>query len=277
MARLNDLGKVSGSVVTLPIENIVVREGFNFRDVTTEAAQRHIEWLMQSIREKGVQEPIRVQFEDGQAVLVNGQCRYIAVKRLNEEEGLDIRIPALSIKGDEANILASSMIANGGLPPTLLEFGKALERLQSYGWSLEQASKYAPATLAATPSKALKVTKDALELHQAPIAVKEAVAHGIDGVEISPALAVAVTRESRAKAPEVLREHAAKAKAEGQTVARRPKGEGVAAKAKAAVEDQITKERRLGDWMAQLILAENTEWDSLQESARQWNKARGIK
>jgi len=87
----------------------------------------------------------------------------------------------------------------------------------------------------------MKYVKDAADLHEAPLAVKEAVAHGIDGVAVSAALALAATKKNRLQAGEILKQDAGRAKAAGKKTATRPKGIGKAGKAKAVKE---AKDRR---------------------------------
>jgi ParB-like chromosome segregation protein Spo0J len=272
--RLNDLGTGKLECPKLRPEIIIIRPLNNYRDMQSAATKAHIEWLKESIREEGVKKPVDVEFIDGKVYLVAGECRLTAAQQLRQE-GWDGFIPALSVKGDEADILARSMIDNGGLPPTMLEFGAAVRRLQKFGWELERIAKYVPVHIAETPSRALRFVQDALELDQAPLAVKEAVRDGVDGVAVSPALAVAVTRKNRIQAAEIIKDEVAKAKAAGKTEAKRPKGAGKATKAKAVAADHTDKLMKLGDRMAAgLLTTESIAWDKLEALAKQWAKLR---
>jgi ParB-like chromosome segregation protein Spo0J len=271
--RLNDLGTGKLEAPKLDPLIVIIRPGNNYREMTSPAVRAHIDWLKTSIREEGVKKPIDVEFIEGKVYLVAGECRLTAAQELRNE-GWDGTIPAFAVRGDEADILAKSIIDNAGLPPTLLEFGQAVQRLVNYGWELEKVAKYVPAHVADTPKRALQFVKDALELHQAPLAVKEAVRSGVDGVEVSPALALSATRHGRLTAPETIKEAVADAKAKGKKVATRPKGEGVATKAKKKAEAETDTLLKRGDRMAKLILAEGTDWESLEKAAKSWQKER---
>lgn len=275
MARLNDLGNGKMEAPKLDPLIIKIRPNWNYRDTTSEAAQAHIAWLEQSIRERGVQDPIEVEFTNGEVFLVDGECRLTAAQRLRNQ-GLDILIPAIAVRGDEADVLARAMLANGGLPPTLLEFGKAGERLRNYGWSFEKIAALVPPSITGGDArKALRFAQDAVELQQAPLEVKEAVAHGVDGVQVSPALAVAATRKNRVMAGEIIREEAKKAKAAGRKVAKRAKGEGKAAKERKEKTASVNKLTEAGDTMARLILSDDgVDFAELEKAAKQWRKAR---
>jgi ParB-like chromosome segregation protein Spo0J len=274
MARLNDLGTGKLEAPKLDPLIIKIRPGFNYRDTSSPEAQAHINWLEQSIRERGVQSPIEVEYTNGEVFLVDGECRLTAAQRLRKQ-GVDLLIPAIPVRGDEADVLARAVLANGGLPPTVLEFGKAAERLLSYGWTEDKISRFVPPSITRGDArKALKFTQDAIELHHAPLEVKKAVAEGVDGVKVSPALAVAATKKNRLQAGEIIKEEVAKAKSAGKKVAARPKGAGKATKAKAVKAQSDDKLMRLGDKMSALILGEHTDYEALEKAANAWNKAR---
>lgn len=99
MARLNDFSHGRKDATMLDPRDIVIDKSFNYRDVRSEESRAHIAWLKKSIRENGVQEPIRVRFEEGTITLVNGECRLLACLSLRAE-GHEIYIPAISTKGD---------------------------------------------------------------------------------------------------------------------------------------------------------------------------------
>lgn len=284
MARLNDLGQGKLEGPKLDPRIIIIRPGFNYRDTTTEVSRKHIDWLKGNIRAIGVQEPIRVEYIDGKVYLVNGECRLIACRELYKE-GFKIPykdggygpplVPSITINGDEAEILAASMIANGSLPPSKLEFGAAADRLQKLGWAPDKIALYIPPHIGLKGSKALRYVTEAVELHQAPLEVKKAVKEGIDGVKISEPAALAVTRKNRIMAPEILKEAAKDAKAKGQTEVKRPKGEGKATQAKKAVQKTVDECLKLADALADVALDDNLPIDEVMRSARAYNKARG--
>ena len=208
--RLNDLGQRSAggggrldAPRLMPLD-IIIREGFNYRTVDSDATLAHIGWLKESIRQQGIQKPVEVEFIDGKAYLVDGECRVRAAQAL-WNEGVEVFVPAMQVKGDEAEIRAKSMIANGALPPNQLEFGKAAAQLRSYGWDNDRIAAYTPPHIAQNKARAKRYVEDAIELHQAPLEVKEAVQKGVDGVKVSAALAVAATRHGRLTAADTIR------------------------------------------------------------------------
>lgn len=273
-SRLNDLGRRGGEVVLLNPKDIIIQRGFNYRDMESEAVAKHIDWLKGNIREHGVQEPIRVKFEGGKVFLINGECRLLACKALRKE-GVEVFIPAVTARGDEAEVLAKSMVANGALPPTQLEFGAAAARLKKYGWDDDRIALFTPPHIAQNPSKARRYVREAVELHEAPIAVKEAVKEGVNGIPVSPALALQAARKNPLHAREEIEKIATEAKAAGKSVAKRPKGAGPATKAKAAKETYQESLERIGDRMATLILDDPEPAGVLKSAALAWNQTRG--
>ncbi|MGO8792913.1 MAG: ParB/RepB/Spo0J family partition protein [Terriglobia bacterium] len=279
MAQLRELGKGHGKLEAYSIDPrvIEVRPNFNFRDTSTPEAKKHIAWLAQSIAERGVDQPIWIENTGDKIYLVAGECRLKALQKL-WDEGNEVYVPTIAYKGDEAAVLAKSISENSGLPPSILEFGRAAERLQAFGWDAKRIAACLPPHLGLKGKKAEQYVRQAVELQQAPMAVKDAVAHGveIDGekMPVSPALAVSATRQSRERAPEIIKEAATKAKAAGKKSAKRPKTEGKQGKAKAAAENRTRTIEKIGDLMAEEILRDKFDVDKLEELAREWQSAR---
>lgn len=274
MARLNDLGSGKLEAPKLRPEIITIKPGNNYRQMDKPEVRAHIDWLKDSIRQFGVQEPIDVSFVDGKVYLEAGECRLTACKELRKE-GWDGYIPCFAVKGDEATVLGRSLMDNTGLPPTLLEIGVAVERLVNYGWPMEKIAHCIPPSLASDPAKALRVAKKALDLQQAPIAVKEAVANGVDGVKVSPARAVAEAKKNPLTAATRLQEAAKEAKAKGQTEVKREKGDGKATKAKQSKEKSIAECLKLADALADVALDTTLDRDEVIACADAYNVARG--
>lgn len=260
-------------------EDIKIIAGQNYRDMNSEEAQRHVAWLKESIRMDGVKDPIDVIFSDGAWYLApgGGECRLTACKQLRKEKW-DGYIPCFQVKGDEVYLLKRSILRNTGLPPSLLELGKALQQLIDLGQPFDEVLKCVPPSITDDPKKAIKVAKKALDLNAAPLAVKEAVKKGIDGVKISEPKAVALARKNPITAGQQLAQEAAKAKSEGKTTLRREKGVGKAGKAKAQAASVHQQLERLGDRMATFLLtgiAESRVPFDLLSAAQAWNQLRG--
>ena len=273
MARLEDLGTVGMRATKLRPEIIIIRQGNNYRDMQTVETRAHIERLKESIRTEGVKKGIDVSFTGGKVYLEAGECRLTAAQELRKE-GWDGWIHCFPVKGDEADILARSIVDNTALPPTMLEFGVAARRLQKFGWEPEAIARILPLTVAETPAKALRFVKDALELDAAPLEVKKAVREGVDGVKVSAALAVSAVKKNSLMASQVIAEEAHKAKAAGKTEAKRPKGAGKATKAKEEVVRRTRSLETIGDKMAEVIVAYPVDLKKLDKLANEWLAAR---
>lgn len=255
-------------------EDIIIVKNRNYRDMTTDAAKAHIAWLMESIRQEGVKKPIDVSYADGKWYLEAGECRLRAAQALRKQ-GWDGFIPCFQVKASEDVVLAKSLLDNTGLPPTLLEVGVAVERLVNFGWPLEKIANCIPPSLAPDPAKALRVAKKALDLQQAPIAVKEAVQKGVDGVKISPARAVAEAKRNPLTAAENLKTAAAKAKEKGQTEVKREKGDGKTLKARKSQEKSVAECLRLADALADVAVDTTLDREEVIACADAYNAARG--
>jgi hypothetical protein len=277
MASLRELSQGKLEAYKIDPRKIEIRPGWNFRDTSTPEAQKHIDWLVGSIAERGVDEPIWIENTGETLFLVAGECRLLALRKL-WDAGNEVFVPTFSYKGDEAAVLAKSISENSGLPPSILEFGRAAERLMAFGWDEKRIAACIPPHLGLKGKKAEKYVKDAVELQQAPLAVKEAVAHGVEvegeTIAVSPALAVQAVRKNRATAPEIIEEAAAKAKKAGKREAKRPKTEGKAGKAKAETEKRTRTLEQIGDQMAKEILKERFDVDILESLANEWRAAR---
>jgi len=275
-------GKIEGR--KLDPRTIIIRKDFNYRDLSSEAAQKHIAWLKESIKAEGVEQAIKVQFIAGKVYLVDGQCRVEACKQLFKE-GVKVPyksggfgpplIPALAVAGDEADMLAASMVANGSLPPTKIEFGAAADRLLKLGWTKEKVALYIPAHIGVKGFKAARYVEDAVELHHAPISVKKAVQEGKDGVRLSEPAALKIARENPLDPEPAIDAEVARAKAAGKTEAKRPKGAGAATKAKEADEEQRRTLEKIGDEMADEIVSVPFDLEKLERLAAEWHKTRG--
>lgn len=273
MVMLRSLSQGKLEAYKIDPREIEIRPGFNFRDTSTPEAQAHIAWLANSIAERGVDEPIWVENTGEKIFLIAGECRLLALRKL-WDEGNEVYVPTFSYKGDEASVLAKSLAENTGLPPSVIEFGRAAERLLAFGWTVERIASLTPPHLGLTGSKAKRFVKDAVDLQQAPLAVKKAVTHGIDGVKVTEPAALAAVRRNPLQAEEILTKEAREAKSKGKTVLKRPKGAGKATKAKASEREQTEKCLRLADSMADVALDKALNRDEVILCAQKYNRAR---
>ena len=279
MAQLRELGKGHGKLEAYGIDPriIKIRVGWNFRDTSTPEAKKHIAWLADSIAERGVDDPIWVENDGENIYLIAGECRLKALQKL-WDEGNEVYVPTIAYKGDEAAVLAKSISENSGLPPTILEFGRAAERLQAFGWDAKRIAACLPPHLGLKGKKAEQYVKQAVELQQAPMAVKDAVAHGVEvegeKIGVSPSLAISATRKSREKAPEIIKAAVKKAKDQGKTTAKREKTAGRVTKAKAEAEKRTRTLEKIGDDMSKEILRERFDVEVLEALAEEWRHAR---
>lgn len=241
----------------------------NYREMNSDAVKAHIAWLKESIRTEGVKDPIDVSFSDDKWYLEAGHCRLTACQQLRKE-GWDGYIPCFQIKGDEVAIAKKNLLENTGLTPTLLEIGVQVQRLVNFGLGMEEISKCIPPSITTDPAKALKIAKKALDLNQAPIAVKEAVRRG----EVSAPAAIAIAKKSPLRAAEIIEEQVRTAKEKGQKTAKRPKGAGKATKAKEAEAVRYRSLEKIGDAMAEEIMSTPWDEDKMEKLAKEWFGAR---
>jgi hypothetical protein len=275
-------GKIEGR--KLDPRTIIIRKDFNYRNLSSEATQKHVAWLKESIKAEGVEIPVRVQFISGKVYLVDGQCRVEACKQLFKEgEKVPYKgggfgpplVPALAVAGDEADMLAASMVANGSLPPTKIEFGVAADRLLKLGWTVEKVALYIPSHVGVKGFKAARYVKEAVELHHAPISVKKAVQEGKDGVKLSASAALKIARENPLDPEPAIQAEVDKAKAAGKTEAKRPKGAGEATKAKEATKAQIEEWLKKADALAEIALDLTLDRDEVVSAADSYVRSRG--
>jgi ParB/RepB/Spo0J family partition protein len=101
--------------------------------------REHIRTLANSIVAQGFlrSRPLTVRQSGDRLIVVDGNCRLLAV-RLAMEEGAEIKnIPCVSEPAgtNDADRTCQMLLANSGLAHTPLEYAAAIKRLLSYGWS----------------------------------------------------------------------------------------------------------------------------------------------
>lgn len=121
---------------------IEVEEGFNARDLSTEAMREKEVVLATSIKAHGVMKAMTVRLtKDNRLFLVDGHRRLSATLYAINELGAAIETVPVKMEAQgtsEADRLASQIAHNSGENFTPLENGKVVKGLLAYGWTAEQ-------------------------------------------------------------------------------------------------------------------------------------------
>lgn len=205
--RFQDLGK-RGVLQNLSPWELIEDPSFNVR-ANGPDLQLHIRMLAESIRERGVLEPLTAYVQDEAVIVTNGHCRLAALKLL-KLEGVEIEfVPVrLEPKGDEADRTLSLLTRNSGKPLEPLEKAQVCQRLAAYGWSGKR--------IASATGLSEGYVGDLFRLVEAPAEVKQMVADG----KVSASMANNTVRERGHKAgTEALKGAVAAAEKKGKTKA----------------------------------------------------------
>lgn len=183
VTRLGDLSQGRTDMFRLDPRIIVVDKGFNVRNFETPEMKQRIQDMARSIAEIGVTSPIRVRYEDGKAILVQGETRLRATL-LAIKNGAQIEsIPAYSeARGTSpADRQLGLLVDNEGRNLTPLEQAVPVARLAALGWSTEK--------IAAQAGKTKQYIESLLDLNATSDEVKEAVRAGeVSGTEVIKAI-----------------------------------------------------------------------------------------
>jgi ParB/RepB/Spo0J family partition protein len=150
-------------------------EGFNPRDMGSAATLDHIESLEASIKARGF-DPDRPLLgykrePDRKFVIVDGHCRFAAVRRLTASGEEIMAIPCRVVeRGTSSADRLAFTLRDPGRPLTQLEQADAIKRLLGYGWRED--------TIAHRLGKSRQWVSNCLELAVAPEPVKAAVNGG---------------------------------------------------------------------------------------------------
>jgi ParB-like chromosome segregation protein Spo0J len=141
-------------VVRVKPENIVVEEGHNERIFSSEKVQKHIKMLQVQIQESGQLMPVRAWFDQNQGkyVLVDGQCRWTAIKNWKQElleagkdeEAKAITVKLLAVSKSECskeNRIWEMIQSNTSLPFSPVELGKSYLKLNRLGVTMKQIAE----------------------------------------------------------------------------------------------------------------------------------------
>jgi ParB family chromosome partitioning protein len=210
MAKTTGLASIAeGSTDLHKIDprKLKIKPGWNSRDFTAADNIEYIDGLAKSIAEVGVKEPLTVLWEKGEAFITDGECRYRATM-LAIERGTDIKTVLVKSEeryADEAEMLLNQRLRNSGKPFTVFEDAKHFKRLLALGW-LEK-------DIAVKANISAARVCQILEFNKVSPAVKAIANNG----QVSPSLALQVTKDAGSKAEQVLKAGIENAAAEGRT------------------------------------------------------------
>jgi hypothetical protein len=195
----------------ISVNDIVIVPGFNSRNFNLPENRAHLDDLKAKIvAYGGIHTPIKVAFDNGTKTveLIGGECRYRAVKELNEEAGeekyliLAASVPRSKVQS-EADRIELSLSDNSGKPFSQWEIGTDYEKLRVLGRGVAYiATKY---------NLSERYVRDAIDLADASDDIKIALSKG----EITVAVALKAIRNSGSNAGQVIAAQVATAKAAG--------------------------------------------------------------
>lgn len=184
-------------MMTLPLDRIRVRDGFNVRPPGPEM-DAHIESFRETIRSGGYVPPALIRWDGEVGWIIEGHCRFAAYTA-EAAEGTEIAGMAcvLAPQGTGDDDAVAIMLTAGqglALPPSAHIEG--IKRLMAYHWPKDR--------IAARLGKTSRQIDALLSLAEAPVILQEMVAQGkIAATEVNKAVrlngsdgAVAVIREA---------------------------------------------------------------------------------
>ena len=204
MARIREMAERRTEVYWMKSSDVVVQAGWNARKDYGD-----LDELKESIVANGIREPLKgYQDEiDGETklILTNRHRRFAATQKA-ESEGHEILIPVLleTKYSNDTDYLITQIVSNDGKPLTTLEQAEVFKRLLDHGWD---ESKIASKT-----GKNRATVINYLSLLSQPIEVVQMV----EKEQVSPTLALSVSREHGADAPEILQQSVELAQSEGK-------------------------------------------------------------
>ncbi len=217
--RLQDLGGRKDLYMIDP-EKLVEDPGWNVRKAGPDL-DAHIRWLADSIKEKGVQEPLTIWMNGEIPTVTNGHCRLLAVK-LAKKEGAEIKSVPVRVEeryASEGDRILSMITRNSGRPLSSLELSEVIRRLVAYGWTVAEVAKKTGYSIGQV-NNLLTLSGLGPELTKP-----------IEKGQVSATLVVAeVRKKGPAEATKSITGAIEKAKGEGKQRATRkhmPKGEGI--------------------------------------------------
>ena len=167
--------------------DIEIEDGFNARDVTSPKVVEHIDNLAISIKEIGLQRPLKVRMKKGRPILIDGECRLRATIRAIEVYDAEIvAVPVTTTDKtmSDAEATLALVVENSGLDLNALEKSLVFKRLASYGWSTND--------IAARAGLSSVRVIQMLELAAVPESLKEMIRRD----EIAPTLAWSLAKDN---------------------------------------------------------------------------------
>lgn len=134
-------------VYKVPLSLIKVKKGFNPRDLDKPETRAKIDSIKESYKAGRYVKPLEVSLEDGDALLVDGECRFTAAlkanKELKEEGKPEIsHLICIPFKGDSVDRLVHTVFGNEGEKLTQMEQAEVVRRLtKEQKWSREDVAK----------------------------------------------------------------------------------------------------------------------------------------
>lgn len=213
-AAKNTKAGVKGMTIEVKDQRIVspfdlhVEAGWNSRDMNDPENLAHIERLALSIAEIGVQEPLKVRFDDGKLKIRNGHCRYFATMLAILKHGAAIEgVPVITVQKGTNDIddLFLQATTNDIKPLSGREYGDLIVKIMRKGVSTPE--------IARRMARSISWVEHKLSLMEADSSTLAKVTSG----QVSETLAVDVVRSvGPAKAKEVVEQAIEKAAAEGR-------------------------------------------------------------
>lgn len=209
---LKSISEGSSDIFKVDPRKIKVRLNWNGRDFNDPANVEHVDMLAKSISKIGVKEPLTVSWENGEAWLVDGECRLRgALRAIEVYKAVDLKtipVKAEDRYANDAEKLFSQIIRNSGKPFSQMERAKVFKRLLDLGWKQQDIADKAGVTSSAV--------SQILNLLTMPEPIKQMVSEG----KISASMAVTTLKDHNpVAAVKVLQDAVAVAAGEGSAKA----------------------------------------------------------
>lgn len=191
MAGLKEISTGRKDIFVIPVKEISVREGWNARDIETPENQEHVVSLALSIKEMGVLNPILIEKDGDNIYVIDGHCRFAAVKYANENLGAEIvvipcRVVDKHFSAEDRYVM--QLVANSGKQLSAFEAGNNCKQLLAWGWS--------ESDIARKIGKSVATVRNYVEAANLPASVRQEVNAG----NVSVSDARALVREGGAEA-----------------------------------------------------------------------------